>query len=109
MRCQNCNRKPSGGESKPKKPKIEETAKHSYPHLRGEPEDETTHGRNIKLLQEEIDSRKPNCANMKSLMSRTFLHRREWILNSEIAISEVLEKYPCLCKISHVSRKFLQC
>ena len=107
MRCQNCNRKPSVGESKPKRPKIQETAKHSYPHLRGEPEDEKTHDRNMKLLKQEIDNRKPNSANVKNLMSHTFIHHREWIVNSEIAVSEVLEKYSCLRKLSHVSRKFL--
>ena len=73
MRCQNCNRKPSVGESKPKRPKIEETAKHSYPHLRGECEDEKTHDHNMKLLKLEIDNRKPNSANVKNLLSCTFI------------------------------------
>ena len=98
--CQNCNQKPSIGESKPKKPKIEEVAKHSYPRLHGEPEDQTTHDRNIKLLKEEMAKMKPNSANVKNLMSHTFLHRREWILNSEIPVSKILEEYSCLYKLS---------
>ena len=46
VRCQNCNHKTSPVESKPKKPKIEPTGKHSYPALQGEPEDATAHEKN---------------------------------------------------------------
>ena len=45
--------------------------------------------------------------NVKNLMLRNFKNRREWIVNSEVAVSEVLEKYSCLRKLSHVGRKFL--
>ena len=56
----------------------------------------------MKLLKQEIDNRKPNSANVKNLMSCTFIHRREWIVNYEIAVSKVLEEYSCLYKLSHV-------
>lgn len=80
-----------------------EPQKHSYPSLSGEPEDDTTHSRNLTLLQEEMDKLKPSNKNVKNLMTRTFLNRREWILNSEVAISKIIEVYPCLEHVTYVS------
>ena len=81
-----------------------EMQKHSYLSLSGELEDETTHARNMKLLQDEMAKLKPSCINIKNLMTRTFLNRRNWILNSEVAISEITETYPCLKHLSYVSQ-----
>lgn len=78
--------------------------KHAYPSLEGEVEDETTHKRNVALLQDEMTKTKPVTGNVKSLMTRTFLNRREWILNSAIPVSEIVTEYPCLKKVSYVSR-----
>ena len=80
-----------------------EPQKHSYPSLSGEPEDDTTHSRNLALLQEEMDKLKPSNKNVKNLMTRTFLNWREWILNSEAAISQIIEVYPCLELVIYVS------
>ena len=105
MRCQNVNRKPVGGETKPKKLKVEESNRqHSYPPLQGEPEDEHTHTKNMQLLRNEIASGKPaGNTNVKQLMSRTFLNRRDWITSSELPIKDILEEYKALRKIPHVS------
>ena len=84
-----------------------EPQKHSYPSLSGEPEDETTHSRNLALLREEMDKLKPSNKNVKNLMTRTFLNRRERILNSEIAVSQIIEDYPCLDRVTYVSLYYL--
>ena len=106
MRCQNCNRpvpSTTHSEPKPKRAKVHVPEKHSYPTLEGEVEDETTHKRNLDLLQEELDKNKPITGNVKNLMTRTFLNRREWILNSTVPVSEIVTKYPCFKKVSYVS------
>ena len=77
--------------------------KHSYPSLSGEPEDDTTHFRNLTLLQEEMDKLKPSNKNLNNLMTRIFLNWREWILNSEVTISQIIEVYPCLERVTYVS------
>lgn len=46
---------------------------------------------------------KPCMANIKNLMTRTFLSRREWILAEEVAVYKVVEEYPCLRKVVVVS------
>lgn len=103
MRCQNCNRKPSNPDTpRPKRLKLKPIGNHVYPALHGEPEDEITHERNMKLLGEELQKDRPLSTNLKELMSRTFLNRREWILNSELPVAEIVEQYPCLSKISYV-------
>ena len=79
-----------------------------YPALDGEPEDEATYTRNMKLLDEECGKCKLSSTNIKDLMSRTFLNRREWILNSDLPVSEIIEKYPGMTKISYVSVFILQ-
>jgi len=61
-------------QGKPKRLKIEPVGKHLYPALQGEPEHATTRKRNIKLLNDELAKLKPNSANIKSLMTRTFLY-----------------------------------
>lgn len=62
-------------ESKPKRAKVEVPEKHAYPSLKGEVEDETTHKRNVALLQSEVAKVKPMNANVKKLMTCTFLSR----------------------------------
>ena len=47
--------------------------------------------------------KKSTGSTLKSLMSRTFLYRREWILNSEHPVSEIISEYPCLSRMSFVS------
>ena len=57
----------------------------------------------MKLLEEELQKDRLLSTNLKDLMSRTFLNRREWILISEQPVAEIVEQYPCLSKISYVS------
>ena len=76
--------------------------KHAYPSLEGEVEDETTHKRNVSLLKDELAKVKPVTGNVKNLMTRAFLNRREWILNSTSPVSEIAMEYPCFRKISYV-------
>ena len=104
MRCQNCNRKPSNPDTpRPQRLKLKPIGNHVYPALHGEPEDEITPEHNMKLLEEELQKDSPLSTNLKDLMSRIFLNRQEWILNSELPVAEIVEQYPCLSKISHVS------
>ena len=57
----------------------------------------------MKLLEEELQKKRPLSTNVNDLMSRTFLNRREWIINSEIPVEDIVEKYPSLTKNSCVS------
>ena len=78
VRCQNCNRNPSNPDKlRPKRLKLKPIGNYVYPALHGEPEDEITHERNIKLLEEELQRDRPLSINLKDLMLRTFLNRRE--------------------------------
>lgn len=106
MRCQNCNRRPTSTTNEPKPKKKKTASNHLYAALVGEPEDEVTHGRNMDLLNSEwlkYKDKKATDSGVKDLMSRTFLHRREWILHSEHPVSEIIEEYPCLSRVSFVS------
>ena len=84
---------------------MEEHRQHSYPSLQGEREDDHTHKRNMELLRQELALGKPaGNSNVKQLMSRTFLYRREWITSSEVPVKDILEEYKVLKKIPHVSK-----
>ena len=64
-----------------------------YAALVGEPEDKVTYGHNMNLLNAEwqkYKDKKSTGSEIKDLMSRTFLHRREWILYSEHPVSDII-------------------
>ena len=82
---------------------MEEHRQHSYPPLQGEREDDHTHKRNMELLRQELAlGKSAGNSNVKQLMSRTFLHRREWITSSGVPDKDILEEYKILRKIPHV-------
>lgn len=89
-------------EPKLKRPKVEDPEKHVYPSLEGEVEDDTTHRRNMSLLTEELEKSKPLLEKVKNLMKRTFMTRREKILNSSKSVREMVMEYPFVKKVPYV-------
>ena len=109
VRCQNCNRKPANATSEPKPKKKKTSDNHHYSTIVSEPEDAETHARNMELLETEwtkFKDKKASADGVKELMSRTFLHRREWIRHSERPVSEIMKEYRCLSRLIFVRSLF---
>ena len=111
-RCQNVNRKSKYAvqsddvpSSPSKKSKID-PEKHAYPPLSLDAEDKTSLDRNITLLQQELAKARPHFESVASLMERTFISRRQWILDNAESVGTIIEKYPFLAKSLYV-RHFL--
>ena len=67
--------------------------KHSYPPLSLDDEDEVSLKRNMVLLEQELSKPKPHSSTVTSLMGRTFLSRRQWILDHVEKVEEIVKKY----------------
>ena len=68
-----------------------------------ENEDEVSIQRNITLLHQEFSKPKPRVDTVVSLMRRTFIPRRQWILDNVESVAKIVEKYPFLAKATYVS------
>lgn len=108
-KCQNINRPPGGSSSEgssapvPKRRKVDELSKHSYPSLTADVEDATSNERNRTLLKKELEKPKPSKDVLTSLMKRTFGSRRTWVLNEAVSVKEVCMEYPLLKRSAFVS------
>ena len=102
---QNINRNAS--KSKNKKPakrvKYCDNSRHPYPSLSIACDDDVSHERHMKLLKQEIEKSKPSMEVARELMQRTFLRRRQWILDEEHLVTDICAEYPFLQKQSIVS------
>ena len=60
----------------------------------------------MALLEKEwskfLKDKRTSADGIKELMSRTFLHRREWIRHSELPVTDIVEKYQCLSRLIFV-------
>ena len=65
-------------------------------------EDEVSIQRNVALLQQELTKPRPHLDTVASLMQRTFLPRRQWILDNLESVAKIVEKYPFLSKAVYV-------
>ena len=91
-----------------KKAKID-PEKHSYPSLLFEDSDEVAFERNVSLMKQEMAKSKPQFGSVTSLMQRTFLRRRQWILDDTQKVEDICLMYPCLSKSIYVSQVRLLC
>lgn len=66
-------------------------------------DDEVSFDRNIKKLSAEAQKSNPNTEVLNSLMEQTFTNRRMSVLNGQVRVLELCEKYPLLRKPKHVS------
>lgn len=87
-----------------------DTNNHAYPSLVGEEEDDTTHERTRSLLKTEMAKARPDFDSVSGLLKRTFVKRRQWILDTTPNVSDIIEEYPCLKKVCYVSCSvFMSC
>ena len=83
MKCQNTNRPPKGSTaSAPKRVKLQNSDKHSYPSLPDTVEDEISYERSVSALKEQLKKQKPHNPTIKDLMKRSFNRRRMAILDN---------------------------
>lgn len=86
-----------------KRLKYCDRSRHPYPSLSIACDDDVSHERHMKLLKQEIEKSKPSMEVARELMQRTFLRRRQWILDEEHLVKDICAEYPFLQKQSIVS------
>ena len=90
-KAQNINRTTSKSEvhKSTKQVKYCNSSSHPYPSLSIACDDNVSYERLMKLLKLEIEKSNPSMEIATELMQRTFLRRRQWILDEEHIVKDI--------------------
>ena len=101
------SREPDDGDKENAPPAKKSRSKRAGDEKSLEQQDEQDYQECVDKLHRQLEKERPKRKTVKRLMKVTFAGRRQWIKDEQPAIATVLEKFPCLATIKHVSPTYL--